>query len=68
MLTAKIELYADDEKEALYKALKPEISNDVKIDMNDILEITITADTISHFRAKINSYLRLCKAAISCID
>lgn len=53
-----------EEKEVLYKALKPDVDG---IMIDDSLKITIHAENISDLRAKLNSYLRLCEVALICI-
>ena len=59
----------------IYSALKPDINHSVeghtKAEMKligDTITIDIDSDDLSHLRASLNSYLRLAKSAISCLD
>lgn len=59
----------------IYAALKPDIdhsiegrvSADMKL-VDKAIIINISSDDLSHLRANLNSYLRLAKTAVSCLD
>lgn len=58
----------------IYSALKPDINHveghtsaDMKL-VDDTILIDINSDDLSHLRASLNSYLRLAKTAVSCLD
>lgn len=59
----------------IYSALKPDIvhsiegrvSADMKL-VDKAVIINISSDDLSHLRASLNSYLRLAKTAVSCLD
>jgi len=61
--------------EVIYSALKPDIDHvieghtcaDMKLD-GDIIHIDINSDDLSRLRASLNSYLRLAKTAIDCLN
>lgn len=60
--------------QVIYSALKPDINHaeghtnaDMKLVDNTIL-IDINSGDLSHLRASLNSYLRLAKTAVSCLD
>lgn len=59
----------------IYSALKPDIDHSIEgrasADMKLIdkaIIINIGSDDLSHLRASLNSYLRLAKTAVSCLD
>ena len=64
------EIIFADKIDAIYKALKPDIEDDknVMISINDHLVISISTEKISDLRANINSYLRLLKSCIECLE
>ncbi|RMF30266.1 MAG: hypothetical protein D6752_04400 [Candidatus Nitrosothermus koennekii] len=68
MLEGEIQVILD-EKEAIYKALKPDVLNDkdASIVKDEKIKIIINAEKISDLRAKVNSYLRLIEAAINAL-
>ncbi|MEM2760053.1 MAG: KEOPS complex subunit Pcc1 [Nitrososphaerales archaeon] len=61
--------------DVIYSALKPDISHIVEGHtrsrmklVNGSVVIDISSEDLSHLRASLNSYLRLAKIAISCLD
>ncbi len=60
---------------AIYSALKPDVkssperqvSADIRLNDDQII-IDISSSDLSHLRASLNSYLRLARAASSCLD
>ncbi len=60
---------------AIYSALKPDVkssperqvSADIRLNDDQII-IDISSNDLSHLRASLNSYLRLARAASSCLD
>ncbi|GIU72115.1 MAG: hypothetical protein KatS3mg003_1947 [Candidatus Nitrosocaldaceae archaeon] len=68
MFEGEIQLILD-EKEAIYKALKPDVLNDkdASIVKDEQIKIIINAEKISDLRAKVNSYLRLIEVAINAL-
>lgn len=68
MFNAKIEIYDGNQLHALYKSLKPDVDEKDEIELlSDHISIAITTHKFSDLRARINSYLKLCKAVIDCI-
>ncbi|MGH9909294.1 MAG: KEOPS complex subunit Pcc1 [Nitrososphaerales archaeon] len=61
--------------QVIYSALKPDINHaveghtsaDMKL-VDDTILIDINSGDLSHLRASLNSYLRLAKTAVSCLD
>ena len=61
--------------QVIYSALKPDINHavegrtsaDMKL-VDDTILIDINSSDLSHLRASLNSYLRLAKTAVSCLD
>lgn len=60
--------------QVIYSALKPDVDHleghtcaDIKL-ANDTIIIDVNSYDLSHLRASLNSYLRLAKTAISCLD
>lgn len=61
--------------EVIYSALKPDIDHaiegrtraDMKLD-GDTIRIDVSSDDLSRLRASLNSYLRLAKTAIDCLN
>ena len=72
---ATIEIRAKDSANAIYSALKPDVksspgrqvSADIRLN-DDEISIYISSNDLSHLRASLNSYLRLARAASSCLD
>ena len=72
---ATIEIRAKDSANAIYSALKPDVkssperqvSADIRLN-DDEIYINISSNDLSHLRASLNSYLRLARAASSCLD
>lgn len=73
--SATIEIRAGDSADAIYSALKPDVkssperqvSTDIRLN-DDEISIDISSNDLSHLRAGLNSYLRLARAASSCLD
>jgi tRNA threonylcarbamoyladenosine modification (KEOPS) complex Pcc1 subunit len=72
---ARIEIVSLDAAGAIYSALKPDIksspdkqaSADIALN-DDMVSIDISSNDLSHLRASLNSFLRLVRAASSCLD
>ena len=72
---ATIEIRAKGSANAIYSALKPDVkssperqvSTDIRLN-DDEISIYISSNDLSHIRASLNSYLRLARAASSCLD
>jgi len=72
---ATIEMRASSSASAIYSALKPDVkssperqvSADIRL-KDDKISIDISSNDLSHLRASLNSYLRLARAASSCLD
>lgn len=69
MFEAEI-IFDMDKRDAIYKALKPDVlsDKDASIVSNEDIKIIINAEKISDLRAKVNSYLRLVETAINSLD
>lgn len=73
--SATIEIGARGSANAIYSALKPDVksspegqvSADIRL-RGDQISIDISSNDLSHLRASLNSYLRLARAASSCLD
>ena len=71
-LNATIEIRTKNSK-IVFSALKPDMiysnerNTNITIAGNTVI-ITITSDQISDLRASLNSYLRLLRTAVSCLD
>ncbi|NMJ87296.1 MAG: hypothetical protein EX285_05595 [Thaumarchaeota archaeon] len=72
--STKVEIKTKN-SQIIYVALKPDINNSIEghISTNlkligDTIFLNIDTDDLSHLRASLNSYLRLAKSAISCLD
>jgi len=73
--SAKIAIDAKNSASVIYSALKPDmvsspegqVSTDIRL-INDTIMIDINSNDLSHLRASLNSYLRLVKAAFSCLE
>lgn len=72
--SASISLVAGRPADAIYTALKPDLaSKEMHVSTSITLEgreirMELSSDDLSHFRAALNSYLRLAGAASSCLD
>ncbi len=72
---ATIEIRTRTAAGAIYSALKPDVkssperqvSADIRLNDDQII-ISISSNDLSHLRASLNSYLRLARAASSCLD
>ena len=72
--SAAIKIRARGSANAIYSALKPDVkssperqvSADIRLE-GDEISIDISSNDLSHLRASLNSYLRLARAASSCL-
>jgi len=72
---ATIAISAGSSADAIYSALKPDVkssprrqlSASIRLD-DGTISIEVSSDDLSHLRASLNSYLRLARAASTCID